>query len=103
MSEFKGRVFVAAAVAHGGYIPIVSPDDLLDPSIAAYVVVYADLHGERVINRRPLRVERVKDGVSITDAKGRRWDAVGVTFGNPRMPTLVRWADVEAQQAQESA
>lgn len=97
MGEFKGEVYIASAVAEGrGYIGIENRAALRDPGIRALIVVYADLHGERVINRLPLTFEEEAAGVLITDRKGRSWRALGFTSGDARSPRLEPWHDAPA-------
>ena len=62
-------------------------EDLKQYSIAAIVACYADRRGERIINRWPLEV----NGNIITDAKGRQWRAIGITYGDPTDPSFMPW------------
>lgn len=93
MIESKGNVYISAAVFNVGYLSIRAKEDLLNPDIKALIAVYADLHGERVINRRPLKMAIGGDAVMITDSKDRQWTALGYATGDPCSPTLVTWAE----------
>lgn len=86
-------VYIARVVIKGGEYPKdVMPtciEDMSEYIDATIVAVYADRRGERIINRCPLKIE----GNIITDSKGRRWRALGVTYGDPIDPSFVPWGD----------
>lgn len=93
MIEHKGDIYISAVVINNGYRGVRTKEDLLNPDIKALIAVYADLHGERVINRRPLKMTIEGDAVLITDSKDRQWAALGYATGDPHNPTLVTWAE----------
>ena len=92
MGEPTRDAYVAAMVLDGyGYAGAESPTEATNPNALAYIVVYADKRGERVVNRRPLRTKVVGDTVELHDGKGRFWRLLGYTTGNPRNPDLNDW------------
>ena len=61
---------------------------------SSFIAVYADRRGERILARRPFTFDRTETGVWITDARGRRWHALGRSVGDPKDPTFETWAEV---------
>ncbi len=97
--DFRGDAYVCMLVSDAQgyceYVAVRCVEDVLAEGIAAVGITYADLHGERVVNRKPLVLALQDDGnIIITDAKNRQWRLLGVTEGDPHAPDLVPWDEV---------